>query len=126
MFFIGNVLTAMGLVAVTGRRRYRHAVAGCIGAILSFGFFLGTLLGAAAMLLIMGARDEFQDRRSMFAPAAQTPFSALTRPEEDEDDEGAEGEDGTGPDNADGAPYHDREEGEGQMGSGGKEGGAAP
>ena len=126
MFFIGLVLTAMGLVAVTGRRRYRHAVAGCIGAILSFGFFLGTLLGAASMLLIMGARDEFQDRRSMFAPESQTPFSALTRREDDEDEEGAS-EDGEGGPTQEGeAPYHDREEGEGQMGGGGKEGGAAP
>jgi hypothetical protein len=73
---IGLVLTLMGLVSLLGRRRYRHALLGGIGAMVWALLFLGPLLGFAAIFLIYGAREEFQDSRPLFGASEVVPLQA--------------------------------------------------
>ncbi len=73
-FLIGTVMNAVGLVAVIGRRRYKHAMLGPIGAMVSVGALFGLVLGMVSMFLLMGTRDEFEDRRSIFATEHDMPF----------------------------------------------------
>jgi len=71
---IGLLLTVMGLVALVGRRRYRHAVLGGVGAFIWAFLFIGPLLGFAAIILIYGAREEFEDSRPLFGAADVVPL----------------------------------------------------
>lgn len=63
---VGLALTALGLLAVVNRSRYGHAILGGIGACLSIGFFVAPLLGLVVILLVVGAREEFRDRKPVF------------------------------------------------------------
>ena len=99
-FLIGNVLNGVGLVATIGRRRYRHAMLGPVGAIISFGALFGMVFAIIAMFLLMGARDEFEDRGSLFATEHDMPFP---RGESSADESAGESADGAAGETADGA-----------------------
>lgn len=96
---IGLLLTLMGLVALVGRRRYRHAVLGGVGAFIWAFLFIGPLLGFAAIILIYGAREEFEDSRPLFGAAAVVPLRdyggesppPVARPADESHDHGEEG-----------------------------------
>lgn len=82
----GLALTAVGFLATLSRRRYSYAILGGVGAVLAVGFYVGALLGLIAVMLLRGAREQFADPRSLFAPG-DVP---LYTDEEDTDDEETE------------------------------------
>ena len=84
------MLTAVGLLAIINRSRYGHAILGGLGACLSIGFFIAPLLGLVAILLVVGAREEFRDRKPIFTVEPSLPLreAELAQDEDDQEDEG--------------------------------------
>ncbi len=123
VFVAGNVLTAAGLTAAVTRRRYRMALLGGVGAVLSIGFYLGALFGLVAILLLRGARADFKDQRSLFTPSD---VPSLLDAEKDNGEGEADGEEGTEgePDEPEGSRI--TEKAEGPVGPGPTPGGEEP
>jgi len=96
---IGLVLTIVGLVAVINRSRYGHAILGGLGACLSIGFFIAPILGLLAILLVVGAREEFRDRKPIFTVEPSLPLREAEAADDEADsmgsDDGDDDKDGT-------------------------------